>query len=107
MNEQAIEKDVEVSEAEAAELEVAEPTKFVTKALIFESSALVQSVMTLPADFEMPGFLLVPLADGTACEAGMRYDSETGQFSPIPEREESEELLAELTLSSEQPPTKQ
>lgn len=101
MNEQATERDVEVSEAEADELEVTKPTEFVTKAMIFESSALVHSVLTLPADFEMPGFLLVPVADGTACEAGMRYNSETGQFSPIPEFEESSELIAEQTLSAE------
>lgn len=93
MNEQAIEKDVEVSEAEAAELEVTEPTEFVTKALIFESSALVQSVMTLPADFEMPGFLLVPLADGTTCEAGMHYDKDKGTFSVVEEPETAEEEL--------------
>jgi hypothetical protein len=60
MNEQATEKDVEVSEAEADELEVTEPTEFVTKAMIFESSALVHSVLTLPADFEMPGFCWCP-----------------------------------------------
>lgn len=93
MSEQATEKDVEVSEAEAAELEVAEPTEFVTKAMIFESSALVHSVLTLPADFEMPGFLLVPVADGTTCEAGMHYDKEKGTFSVVEEPEKPEEEL--------------
>ena len=98
-----IQHEPELSEADTPELEMAEPTKFVMKAMIFESSAQVHSVLTLPDDFKMPGFLLVRVADGAVCEVGMIYDRETGQFSPAPELQESEEQ----TLSTEEPPAKQ
>lgn len=54
---------------------------FLRKALVSDSTALVQSVMLMPDTFVMPGFKLVELEAETPCEAGMFYDEQSGTFS--------------------------
>lgn len=57
------------------------PTIFVRKALLLGTPLLVQSILTMPDTFTMPGYTLVPLEDTTECEPGMIYDESEGTFS--------------------------
>ncbi|MEY8773013.1 hypothetical protein AB6T85_21620 [Erwinia sp. ACCC 02193] len=57
------------------------PTVFVRKALLLGTPLLVQSILTMPDTFTMPGYTLVPLEDTTECEPGMIYNESEGTFS--------------------------
>lgn len=77
------------------------PTPFVRKALLLGAPPLVQSILTMPDTFTMPGYMLVSLDDETVCEPGMIYDELDGKFSayvppePIKLAEPKDELTPE------------
>lgn len=74
------EQTTTIEEPEMIETEVIEPTRFVKTAMILEAAGTVHSVLSLPDNFVMPGFLLVEITDSIVCEPGMSYSKETGEF---------------------------
>ncbi|MCZ4061236.1 hypothetical protein O3W44_22155 [Pantoea sp. LMR881] len=75
---------------------------FLRKAMVLGSPALVQSILTMPDTFVMPGYTLVALEENTVCEPGMLYDEATGTFSVyVPPEPEAEDETAEETVTEQ------